>query len=163
VLSLINLAELANVIDPETYQPNGISPHNRKVIIYVRLRARMLLAWLNSCLEIRLEHRIVDLAGFAEDFLRYQMGVMKVRKQFYDTQLATVPSITIEALDKELRGCRVDFSTILDNVQDLVIAPALSLPRHEKYEVLAKTVVTDIPADISGETFSDLEWQKNGS
>lgn len=44
VISLINLAELANVIEPDMYRPGGVSSQDQKFFIHVRMRARMLLA-----------------------------------------------------------------------------------------------------------------------
>jgi hypothetical protein len=160
VLSLLNIAELANVINPETYCAAGIAPQYRKVIIHVRLRARMLLAWLNSRYEVWRDGATTDLAGFAEDFLLYQMVGMSIRKELYDGQSAKPldPNFTVETLHRELRDCRQQFSPKPWLLQDGV--PSLLLPRPHIYRVLEKEIITDMPTDISGEIFSDKEWQQ---
>lgn len=166
VISLINLAELANVIEPDTYLPGGVSAHVRKLFIRVRLRARTLLAWLNSRFKIcvRAEGKLYDINEFAEQYLAYQMVSMRARKDFYDNSKSTSPfsRVTAEELDKELHGCRQHFSTtIRDQVFDV---PTLSLPFAHRYEV--QVVMKEVPGDkavaeISGETFSDKEWQRS--
>lgn len=161
VISLINLAEVANVIEPDTYRPGGVCAQDRIFFIHVRLRARTLLAWLNSRFNIRqrLRGEVFPVREFAEEYLAYQMVAMGVRKRFYDgTQRESFGSITAEELDRELHGCRQDFSTNLrDEFEDV---PRLSLPLAHQYEVLVKQVPSDMPANMSGETFSDKEWRK---
>jgi hypothetical protein len=162
VVSLINVAELANVTEPSTYQPGGLCAKDRTFFIHVRLRARELLAWLNSRFDICiLSGAVLDLREFAEEYLSYQMVVMRIRKDFYDGRTMTSPvsHITAEELDKELHGCRQEFSTaLLDDELDDV--PCLLLPQTHRYTVVLKELV-DMPVDISGETFSDREWYKS--
>lgn len=47
VLSLINIAELANVLHPDTYQA-GVDPEERMFLMHVRMQGRGLLQWLDS-------------------------------------------------------------------------------------------------------------------
>ncbi|KAF8803036.1 hypothetical protein BYT27DRAFT_7005916, partial [Phlegmacium glaucopus] len=47
VLSLINIAELANVLHPDTYQA-GVEPEERMFLMHVRKLGRHILQWLNS-------------------------------------------------------------------------------------------------------------------
>jgi hypothetical protein len=160
VLSLLNIAELANAINPETYCTAGIAPQYRKVIIHMRLRARMLLAWLNSRYEVWRNGATTNLTGFAEDFLLHQMDVMSIRKELYDGHSAKPldPNFTVETLHRELRDCRQQFSQKPWLPQDGL--PSLLLPRCHIYKILEKDIISDMPADISGELFSDKEWQQ---
>lgn len=165
VISLINLAELANVVEPDTYRPGGMSAQDRKFFIHVRLRARTLLAWLSSRFSISVPTRGISFTmdEFAEEYLAYQMITMRTRKQFYDRTpngTSHASSITVEELDREFNGCRQHFSTTFcDEVEDV---PSLSLPSTHHYEVLVKPedVISDMAVDITGETINDLEWKR---
>jgi hypothetical protein len=56
VLSLINMAELANVLHPDTYQA-GIDPVEHMFLMHVRKLGRHLLQWLN-------EHILIEHASY---------------------------------------------------------------------------------------------------
>jgi cytochrome c553 len=56
VLSLINMAELGNVLHPDTYQA-GVEPKERNFLIYVRKLGRHLLQWLG-------DHYLIEPAAY---------------------------------------------------------------------------------------------------
>ena len=165
VISLINLAELANVIEPDMYHPGSVSSQDRKFFIHVRMWARMLLAWLTSRFNIQYvcTHEVLKLSikEFADKYLAYQMVVMGLQKGFYDSMHEASPDlITTKELDRELHGCWLDFSTTLKKEDESEDVLCLSLPSAHCYEVLMKRIPSDmVLGNINGETPSDKEWQ----
>ena len=125
----------------------------------------MLLAWLTSCFNIQHVHtcEVLELSikEFADEYLAYQMVVMGLQKWFYNSMHGASPdSITAKELNRELHGCRLDFSTTLRKEDESEDVPCLSLPSAHCYEVLVKRIPSDmVLGNINGETPSDKEWQ----
>lgn len=60
-LSLINMAELANVLHPDTYAA-GVEPEERMFLMHVRKLGRHLLQWLN-------DHYLIEPASYPGDLI----------------------------------------------------------------------------------------------
>jgi hypothetical protein len=74
VLSLVNIAELANVLHPDTYK-EGVEPQERMFLIHVRKLGRHLLHWLNS-------HYLIEPAPYP-GYLVSKVSVMPPLSKMY--------------------------------------------------------------------------------
>jgi hypothetical protein len=110
VFSLINIAELSNVLHPDTYGA-GVPPQERLFLIHVRMRARMLRAWITArYLITRMTNgksKRYHADALADGHLVYQTAAMRTRKVTYDTAnvIHGVPAFNAQDLDRELDLC----------------------------------------------------------
>lgn len=113
VLSLINMAELANVLHPDTYQ-GGVDPEERMFLIHVRKQGRQLLHWLNSQYSIEPAPRAGTASRTANEspHLAYAYLVHQVRA-LQDAKMSmeeaglqsAIPGLTYQALQVQIVGC----------------------------------------------------------
>jgi hypothetical protein len=129
-------------------------------MIHIRLRARMLGAWLCENVTLSNGGLQVSLSGIMDEYLEHQMVAMKVRKASYDEMGIShpLPGFTRKALDRELCGCQENFS----NDEPIGQMPSLFFPEMDLYSVerICAPSVSRIPA--TGDTPSDKEWKKKG-
>lgn len=168
VLSLVNIAELANVLHPDTYQA-GVEPEERRFLIHVRNQGRDLLDWMN--LSYALEpappstHTSCEISKLAQLYLLHQADALHVSKMSMERAglQSSIPGLTHSALYMQISGC-------------------LGL-QHKKKKLpgCAKTFAWDqgtyrvskghkskqrpsmgMGANLGGETHDDVEWIKAG-
>lgn len=113
VLSLINIAELGNVIHPDTYEA-GVDPEERMFLMHVRKQGRDLLHWLNNhyALEpaphagsvISTTHGIPHLA---RSYLIHQARALRDAKMSMEKAglRSSIPGLTYGALYDQVIGC----------------------------------------------------------
>jgi hypothetical protein len=159
VLSLVNIAELGNVLHPDTYHA-GVNPEERRFLIHVRKQGRHLLRWMNG------QYRLVPALGsssmamisqLANQYLLHQADALQVSKMSMDGAglRSSIPGLTHSALclqifgcignkHQELPGCAKTFTWDQGTYQ-------ISRGRAELYRV-----------GLSGETPDDESWIKAG-
>lgn len=113
VLSLINLAELANVLHPDTYKA-GVKPEERLFLIHVRKQARHLMQWLDSHYAIEpipgpgilisSTRKTIPLGNL---YLVHQADALQAaRKSMEGVGLQpSIPGLTYQALYAQVVGC----------------------------------------------------------
>jgi hypothetical protein len=113
VLSLINMAELANVLHPDTYQ-EGVDPEERMFLIHVRKQGRHLLHWLNSHYSIEpAPHSGTVLSTtretppLAHSYLVHQVRALQDAKMSMEEAglQSVIPGLTYQALHVQVVGC----------------------------------------------------------
>jgi hypothetical protein len=113
VLSLINIAELANVLHPDTYQA-GVHPEERMFLIHVRKLGRHILQWLNNhYVLLPAPHAgsvISTTRGtphLAQSYLIHQAGALQEAKMSIEKAglRSSVPGLTYQALYMQVIGC----------------------------------------------------------
>lgn len=113
ILSLVNIAELGNVLHPDTYQ-DGVDPEERRFLIHVRKQGRHLLRWMSNryTVEPVLGHSTAigtsyDIPGLAHSYLLHQADALKVSKMSMEGAglQAAIPGLTHHALCIQIFGC----------------------------------------------------------
>jgi hypothetical protein len=108
ILSLINVAELGNVLHPDTYA-GGVSPKERIFLIHVRSLGRKLRRALGCRLQLQgkgaQDH--TSVITWANDYLLHQACALYNYKRLSDS--ATInrrsPGFTLQALEAQLSKC----------------------------------------------------------
>jgi hypothetical protein len=114
VLSLINIAEFANVLHPGTYNQAGVKPKERIFLIHVRKLGRHLLQWLN-------DHYLIEPAPYPGNlistvretpslwylyFLHQADALQTAMRLMEKAGLSpSIPGLTYEALRIQLTRC----------------------------------------------------------
>jgi hypothetical protein len=113
VLSLINMAELANVLHPDTYQ-EGVDPEERVFLIHVRKQARDLLHWLNNHYSIDPAPRAGTVLSttnqtphLEHSYLVHQVRALQDAKMSMEEAglQSAIPGLTYQALHVQVVGC----------------------------------------------------------
>lgn len=113
VLSLINIAELANVLHPDTYRA-GVDPEERMFLMHVRTQGRSLLQWLDShyALEpaarpgavVSTTHEALPLAHL---YLIHQARALQEAKMTMEKARiqSSIPGLTYQSLHLQIVRC----------------------------------------------------------
>jgi hypothetical protein len=111
VFSLINMAELANVLHPDTYQ-EGVDPEERMFLIHVRKQARDLAHWLNSYYSIEPAACAGTVSRTTREtphvsYLFHQACALQDAKMSMEEAglQSAIPGLTYQALRGQLLGC----------------------------------------------------------
>jgi len=113
VLSLINIAELANVLHPDTYQ-DGVDPEERMFLIHVRKQGRHLLHWLENHYAIEptpcagtLLSTVSRAPHLANLYLVHQVRALQDAKMSMERAKlqSSIPGLTYQALYSQIRRC----------------------------------------------------------
>jgi hypothetical protein len=86
VLSLINIAELSNVLHPDTYRA-GVEPQDRVFLIHVRKLGRHLLHWLNC-------HYLIEPAPYPGNLISTKRTTPPLSKMYLLHQVHALQSGT---------------------------------------------------------------------
>jgi hypothetical protein len=183
VLSLINMAELANVLHPDTYQ-EGVDPGERMFLIHVRKQARDLLHWLNNNYSLEPAPRAGTVLStthetphLAYSYLVHQVRALQDAKMSMEKARlqSAIPGLTYQALHVQVVGC---LGALASGIQGRVETfawdketykvsrrkkPLTTQSRTCTFHAFTKPgVQINLIAGCTGETHDDQEWIKKG-
>jgi hypothetical protein len=113
VFSLINIAELANVLHPDTYQA-GVDPVERIFMMHVRKLGRHLLQWLNDHIVIEPASNtglsistVRNMPSLSQLYLLHQVDALLTATRSMETSgfEPSIPGLTYSALRVQVIGC----------------------------------------------------------
>ena len=184
VLSLINMAELANVLHPDTYL-EGVDPEERMFLIHVRKQARHLLHWLNDHYSIEpAPHAGTVLSTahetphLAHSYLAHQVRALqdaKISMEAAGLQSA-IPGLTYQALHVQVVGCLgAPVNGLQGRTETFAWDPETyrvsrrRIPRLTQFRMCTFThsqnlvsLNTPLIAGLTGETPEDQKWINTG-
>jgi len=165
VLSLINIAELANVLHPDTYQA-GVEPEERRFLIHVRKQGRDLLRWMRSHYAIEpalgpSTHTSCEIPQLARQYLLHQADALHVSKMSMEGAglQSSIPGLTHDALCMQIFGC------LGQQVQKLPGCAKTFTWDQGTYQVSRRPSVQrlfNIRRNLTGETPDDESWINAG-
>lgn len=164
VLSLINIAELANVLHPDTYQA-GVEPEERRFLIHVRKQGRHLLRWMSNgyIVEPALgasTHTSCEIPELARLYLLQQADALHVSKMFMEGAglQSSIPGLTHSELCMQIFGC------LGQQLQKLPGRAKTFTWDQGNYRVSRRhrPLLLNIRRHLSGETPDDESWIKAG-
>jgi len=179
ITSLINVAELANVLHPDTYA-GGVPPKERMFLIHVRSLGRELKRVMGSKIRLQAEggEASLSVTSWANGYLHYQASALYNYKRIADSVGITPrpPGFTRCALESGLSKClgptiwieddAPTFSWSQDHFQVVKVESEGDEP-HSKLQNIAieanAKLKTLSGGEQGGETLDDMEWIAEGT
>jgi hypothetical protein len=164
VLSLINIAELANVLHPDTYQ-DGVEPEERRFLIHVRKQGRHLLRWMSNHYTIEpavgsSTHTSYEISQLSHQYLLHQADALHVSKMSMEGAglQSSIPGLTYSSLCMQIFGC------LGQQLQKLPGCAKTFTWDQGIYQVSSRQrpLILIVRRDLSGETPDDESWMKAG-
>ena len=162
VLSLINVAELANVLHPDTYQA-GIEPEERRFLIHVRKQGRHLLRWMSNSYAVEpalgpSTHTSYEIPQLARLYLLQQADALHFSKMSMEGVglQSSIPGLTHSAL------CTQIFGVIGQNSKLPGLARTFTWDQGTYRVSRHHRPLPNIRQELSGETPDDESWIRDG-